>query len=147
MAMIETSNPEIEVDKLMEQVKAEAARSTAIGQASAQPAARTRTRRSAFPALPKPAAAPSVAFSQPTDSKKSRTEEKLENARVMITVSSAIPAPFIFQTEGFADLQLKCLSPVDTTHVAGSAELPAVLKDLLYGPQDFAVIGRKPGPR
>jgi O-antigen chain-terminating methyltransferase len=56
-------------------------------------------------------------------------------------------AAFIFETQGFADVRLEYLSPVDTTHIPGSAELPSVLQDLLYGPQDFAVIGRKPGPR
>ena len=102
--MIETSNPEIDVNKLMEQVQAEAARSSSNGQAPApaQAIARTRTRRSALPALPKPAAPLSVVFSRPIDPKKLRTEEKLENARGMITVSSAIPKLFrgLFRRQG-----------------------------------------------
>ena len=101
--MIETSNPEIDVNKLLEQVRAEAARGAASGPASAPAAApKPRVRRSTLPALPKPPAAPTVAFSRPIDPQKIRSEEKLENARGMITVSSAIPKLFrgFFRRQG-----------------------------------------------
>jgi len=56
-------------------------------------------------------------------------------------------AEFILNTQGFEKIQLEYLTPVDTSSVAGSDEMPAALHRLLYGPQDFAVIGRKPDRR
>lgn len=53
-------------------------------------------------------------------------------------------AEFILGTQGFENVQIEYLSPVDTSHVKGSGELPELLQGLLYGPQDFAVIARKP---
>lgn len=56
-------------------------------------------------------------------------------------------AEFMLGTQGFESIEIKYLSPVDVTLRPEAKDLAPVLFDLFYGPQDFAVIGRKPGPR
>lgn len=53
-------------------------------------------------------------------------------------------AEFILQTQGFEKIELQYLSPVDATHLSELPNESSSLHQLLYGPQDFAVIGRKP---
>jgi O-antigen chain-terminating methyltransferase len=53
-------------------------------------------------------------------------------------------AEFMLDVNGFEKIEIKYLSPVDTRHIPGAQDLWPVLRELLYGPQDFAVIGRKP---
>jgi len=99
--MIETSNPEIDLNQLVERVREEAAR---VGSEVATTRAPTerRLRRSPLPHLPELKAPPSVAFSRPMDPAKIRTNEKVENARGMIDVASWIPKIFrgMFRRQG-----------------------------------------------
>ncbi|MDQ6655418.1 MAG: methyltransferase domain-containing protein [Verrucomicrobiota bacterium] len=53
-------------------------------------------------------------------------------------------AEFMMSTQGFGDIRLEYLSPVDTRSVAELKKIPEAVRQLLYGPQDFAVIARKP---
>lgn len=53
-------------------------------------------------------------------------------------------AEFMLDAQGFEKIQIEYLSPVETSHIPGSDEVAPALRALLYGPQDFAVIGRKP---
>ena len=56
-------------------------------------------------------------------------------------------AEFMLESQGFERIQLEYLTPVDQTLVAGESEETGPLKDLLYGPQDFAAIAYKPKTR
>jgi SAM-dependent methyltransferase len=56
-------------------------------------------------------------------------------------------AQFILDTHGFERVELKYLSPVEATPFESKNPEATVLNELLYGPQDFAVIGYKPAPR
>ena len=56
-------------------------------------------------------------------------------------------AEFMLQSHGFERVRIEYLSPVaDVKFDAGTREL-AIVKDLLYGPQDFGVIAYKPAAR
>jgi O-antigen chain-terminating methyltransferase len=56
-------------------------------------------------------------------------------------------AEMMLASQGFEKIQIEYLSPVpDVTFSGHTAEL-AVIKDLLYGPQDFGVIAYKPAAR
>lgn len=55
-------------------------------------------------------------------------------------------AQFILETQGFEDVRLEYLSPAQRPFT-GADHDAEMLNDLLFGPQDFAVIGRKPTPR
>ena len=52
-------------------------------------------------------------------------------------------AQFILEKLGFERVSLEYLSPVDTNNVEGIEQIAAPIRELLYGPQDFAVIGYK----
>ena len=54
-------------------------------------------------------------------------------------------AQFMLETQGFERVTLKYLSPVDTTTLGNVDEESPRIRELLYGPQDFAVIGYAPG--
>jgi hypothetical protein len=45
---------------------------------------------------------------------------------------------------GFEKVELKYLAPVEAKRFAGEDPQATILNELLYGPQDFAVIGHKP---
>ncbi|HEY4284119.1 MAG TPA: class I SAM-dependent methyltransferase, partial [Chthoniobacterales bacterium] len=53
-------------------------------------------------------------------------------------------AEFLFKLTGFDRVELKYLSPVETAGFPGGTLQAEVLNELLYGPQDFAVIAYKP---
>ncbi|HYJ06855.1 MAG TPA: methyltransferase domain-containing protein [Chthoniobacterales bacterium] len=53
-------------------------------------------------------------------------------------------AQFMLSIHGFEDVQLKYLAPVEANRFPDKDPQSAVLNELLYGPQDFAVIGNKP---
>ena len=53
-------------------------------------------------------------------------------------------AQFMLETQGFERVRLEYLSPVDTTPLGNIDEEPPHIRELLYGPQDFAVIGYAP---
>jgi O-antigen chain-terminating methyltransferase len=53
-------------------------------------------------------------------------------------------AQFMLDSQGFADVQLHYLSPNPSNAFGGSDKDSAKLHELFYGPQDFAVVGRKP---
>jgi SAM-dependent methyltransferase len=53
-------------------------------------------------------------------------------------------AQFMLETQGFERVTLKYLSPVDTTTLGNIDEESPRIRELLYGPQDFAVIGYAP---
>jgi ubiquinone/menaquinone biosynthesis C-methylase UbiE/predicted nucleic acid-binding Zn-ribbon protein len=53
-------------------------------------------------------------------------------------------AQFMLETTGFERVTLEYLAPVETTDVSDIHEHPAHLRELLYGPRDFGVIGYKP---
>jgi hypothetical protein len=53
-------------------------------------------------------------------------------------------AQFMLETQGFERVTLKYLSPVDTTTLGNVDEESPRIRELLYGPQDFAVIGYAP---
>jgi O-antigen chain-terminating methyltransferase len=55
-------------------------------------------------------------------------------------------AEFMMETQGFDKVQLEYLAPAQRPFAAGDHDAE-VLNDLLFGPQDFAVIGRKPAAR
>src|SRR5437588_10886816 len=56
-------------------------------------------------------------------------------------------AEFMLQSHGFERVRIEYLSPVaDVKFDAGTKEL-AIVKDMLYGPQDFGVIAYKPASR
>ena len=55
-------------------------------------------------------------------------------------------AAFMMETQGFADVQLEYLSPAERRLVNGDQDAE-IVNDLLFGPQDFAVIARKPRSR
>ena len=56
-------------------------------------------------------------------------------------------AEFMLQSHGFERVRIEYLSPVaDVKFNAGTKEL-AIVKDMLYGPQDFGVIAYKPASR
>ena len=98
--MIESNNPEIDVSKLMERVRAEAlkARPRENGSESGSP----RKRRVVAPHLPRLAAPPGVGLSKPFDPKKERLVGALQKARRMITVGSWVPKMFrgLFRRQG-----------------------------------------------
>src|SRR5206468_1453751 len=52
-------------------------------------------------------------------------------------------AEFMLASQGFERVSLEYLTPIHPTSTADSDDVKAI-KDLLYGPQDFAVIGYKP---
>lgn len=52
-------------------------------------------------------------------------------------------ARFILETKGFERVTLEYLSPVETSEISDVDGHP-VLRELLYGPRDFGVIGYKP---
>ncbi|MEY2565054.1 MAG: hypothetical protein QOH88_3247 [Verrucomicrobiota bacterium] len=56
-------------------------------------------------------------------------------------------AEFMLQSHGFERIHLEYLSPVSGVKFDGSTKELATLKDMLYGPQDFAVIAHKPAAR
>ena len=53
-------------------------------------------------------------------------------------------AQFMLSIHGFEEVQLKYLAPVEANRFPDKDPQSAVLNELLYGPQDFAVIGNKP---
>jgi SAM-dependent methyltransferase len=53
-------------------------------------------------------------------------------------------AQFMLETHGFERVTLKYLAPVDTTTLGNVDEESPRIRELLYGPQDFAVIGYAP---
>ncbi len=53
-------------------------------------------------------------------------------------------AQFMLETQGFERVRLEYLSPMDTTLLGNIDEEPPHIRELLYGPQDFAVIGYAP---
>jgi O-antigen chain-terminating methyltransferase len=53
-------------------------------------------------------------------------------------------AQFMLETTGFERVTLEYLSPVETTGISDIDEQPVYLRELLYGPRDFGVIGYKP---
>ncbi|MGI9089284.1 MAG: methyltransferase domain-containing protein [Chthoniobacterales bacterium] len=53
-------------------------------------------------------------------------------------------AEFILETQGFENIRLEYLSPAAGSPFAGGDPNSVALTALLYGPQDFAVIGFKP---
>ncbi|MBA2270153.1 MAG: methyltransferase domain-containing protein [Chthoniobacterales bacterium] len=55
-------------------------------------------------------------------------------------------AGFILETQGFEEVRLEYLSPAERPFT-GADHDAEMLNDLLFGPQDFAVIGRKPAAR
>ena len=56
-------------------------------------------------------------------------------------------AEFMLQSLGFERTSLEYLSPVAGVKFDDSTRELATIKDMLYGPQDFAVIAHKPGAR
>ena len=56
-------------------------------------------------------------------------------------------AQFMLETKGFERVTLEYLHPAETTDVKEIDEQPAHLRELLYGPRDFGVIGYKPIPQ
>ena len=50
-------------------------------------------------------------------------------------------AQFMLESVGFVRVSLEYLSPIDTTDLEYVDEEPVHLRELLYGPRDFAVIG------
>lgn len=86
--MIESTNPEIDVNELMERVRAEAAR------IRERPRRARTVPKAIAPALPPIAVlppVPSVQIPQPINPKKERLEQLLQNARSKTRVSSIIP--------------------------------------------------------
>lgn len=53
-------------------------------------------------------------------------------------------AQFMLETAGFERVTLEYLAPVETSDISNVDEHPAHLRELLYGPRDFGVIGFKP---
>jgi O-antigen chain-terminating methyltransferase len=53
-------------------------------------------------------------------------------------------AKFMLDRIGFERIEIEYLTPIATTPFDGNGTVEPVLKELLYGPQDFAVIGHKP---
>jgi ubiquinone/menaquinone biosynthesis C-methylase UbiE len=53
-------------------------------------------------------------------------------------------AQFMLETVGFERVTLEYLCPVETSDISDIDEHPAHLRELLYGPRDFGVIGYKP---
>lgn len=53
-------------------------------------------------------------------------------------------AQFMLSIHGFEKVELKYLAPVEAARFEGNDRQSTVLNELLYGPQDFAVIGNKP---
>lgn len=53
-------------------------------------------------------------------------------------------AQFMLSIHGFEKVELKYLAPVEAARFEGKSRQATVLNELLYGPQDFAVIGNKP---
>lgn len=53
-------------------------------------------------------------------------------------------AEFMLTTHGFENVVLKYLAPVEAQRFPGKSRQATVLNELLYGPQDYAVIGEKP---
>jgi SAM-dependent methyltransferase/septal ring factor EnvC (AmiA/AmiB activator) len=53
-------------------------------------------------------------------------------------------AQFMFETTGFERVALEYLCPVEPADISDVTEYPAHLRELLYGPRDFGVIGYKP---
>jgi SAM-dependent methyltransferase len=56
-------------------------------------------------------------------------------------------AEFMLQSHGFERISLEYLSPVSGVKFDDSTKELRTLKDMLYGPQDFAVIAHKPAAR
>jgi O-antigen chain-terminating methyltransferase len=56
-------------------------------------------------------------------------------------------AEFMLQSHGFERTTIKYLSPVPNVDFDTSTRELAIVKDMLYGPQDFAVIAYKPAAR
>ena len=53
-------------------------------------------------------------------------------------------AQFMLTSHGFQNVVLKYLAPVEAQRFPGKNRQATVLNELLYGPQDYAVIGEKP---
>lgn len=53
-------------------------------------------------------------------------------------------AQFMLSIHGFEKVELKYLAPVEAARFEGKDRQATVLNEMLYGPQDFAVIGHKP---
>jgi len=51
---------------------------------------------------------------------------------------------FVLDARGFDELQIVRLHPVDEMRVEGDSKLTIRFNDHLYGPMDYAIIGRKP---
>ena len=56
-------------------------------------------------------------------------------------------AEFMLQSHGFERISLEYLSPVAGAKFDDSTRELAILRDRLYGPQDFAVVAHKPAAR
>jgi len=54
-------------------------------------------------------------------------------------------AQFLLQSLGFERVTVEYLAPADTSNLDTVEQLPDQVRDLLYGPQDFGVVGYKPG--
>ncbi len=98
--MIETTNPEIDVNQLMERIHQEAAKVRPREHGEITP--RARAPRSALPTIFEIAGPPLFRLSRPPDSKNTRTEQRLQKARRMIEVSASIPKIFrrFFRRQG-----------------------------------------------
>jgi ubiquinone/menaquinone biosynthesis C-methylase UbiE len=55
-------------------------------------------------------------------------------------------AQFVLETNGFEKVTLEYLCPADNAEIRGLVKKDAPLRELLYGPRDFGVIGYKPEP-
>src|SRR5947208_13471368 len=86
--MIETTNPEINVNELMERVRAEAAR---IKERPRRPRAVPEVAAPALPPIAVLPPVPTVQIPQPMNPKKERLDQLLQNARGKTQVSSIIP--------------------------------------------------------
>ena len=98
--MIETSNPEIDVNELMERVRREAAK---IGpREPRRPQSNATTRGAVLPLISDPVVPPALGLSQPIDLSKDRTEENLKKARGIFDLSARIPKIFrsLFRRQG-----------------------------------------------
>jgi SAM-dependent methyltransferase len=56
-------------------------------------------------------------------------------------------AEMMLASQGFEKIQIEYLSPVPDVKFSGDTAELAVIKDLLYGPQDFGIIAFKPAAR
>ncbi len=116
--MIETSNPQIDVNALMERVRREAARTASPDFGST--ARSTSGRRVPLPSIPNMHAPPALRLSDPFELKKDRLEQLLKKARGMIEVSSRIPKLLrsLFRRQGgFNRAVLETISVLGKTNI------------------------------